>query len=302
MWGVTPYRLHVPDLGFIAWGEEYRENGGWRYEMDPDHPEVLQFSLYDNAVFFLTNKQSPCTAFVRILYERDSLMIVPPRQAEEVLKPPVYHYEGGCALGDSWVVTQWLLRQSAIQGSPALLSNRLPKFRDGGPSNMLALMPLIAVQLDSPGTFEFVDHPAGQTTRITSSREDLWTCPRMPTRTKWDGGSAGTICYQYDGRSIAEMKNPPTADLGRLQQWPNMHRVGLPLTMEESLAKLAACKLFIGVCSGMSHVAHAVGCPMILIEYKSPILRWHPPQGMWSRACGTSQAVEMVNVFLDSTT
>jgi hypothetical protein len=215
----------------------------------------------------------------------------------------VYRHYGGNALGDAWRITQWLLRKSEESGESALVSRHFPINRDGGPENIRELIPRAAALLDSTGTVQLVDH-SGPTVPIDGEIWGPLSPPYMrlrDSRYRWDGGSAGTICHQFDGVSCAGNKNPPPQDIPLVTQWPNMVRLGLPLTIEESLAELARCRLFVGVCSGISHLAHSVGCPMILIEYRQKIAPWHPdPQGVnpWIGCHGTQEAIGAVNYLL----
>jgi ADP-heptose:LPS heptosyltransferase len=76
--------------------------------------------------------------------------------------------------------------------------------------------------------------------------------------------------------------------------------MGLPDSLEGTCDALTRCRLFIGCCSGVSHVAHAVGCPMILVEYTQPIRPWHPATG-WTLAQGTEDLIDKVNAALGVT-
>jgi ADP-heptose:LPS heptosyltransferase len=75
-----------------------------------------------------------------------------------------------------------------------------------------------------------------------------------------------------------------------------MVKVGLPLTLEESIEAMAHSRLHINVCSGLSHVAHSLkGLPLLLIQYRLNFSRWHPAQSEgWELCIGTAGAVEKI--------
>ena len=221
--------------------------------------------------------------------------------------PRIFKYVSGRALGDVWTLTQWLLRRSEEWGKPAVLSRQLGPQPDGH-DNVLELIPRIAALLDSTGSIAFTDEP-GVDPPITGP--SLWG-PRvtyMPTKMKWrpDGRSPPLVGYQVDGRSGSDAKNPPAADVDRLinaiyAAGAHPVRIGLPLTVEEEISVLSDCSLYVGVCSGISHLAHSMkGLPMILVRYRLRFERWHPdPTGPcpWSLAVGTDDAIAKIGEAL----
>jgi hypothetical protein len=93
----------------------------------------------------------------------------------------------------------------------------------------------------------------------------------LPTRARWVPGGERVVCVQVDGRWKAELKNPSAAERDRLLAGLQdagcvVREIGQPLTLAESIGALASCHCFIGVDSGMMHVANSVRCPRILIR------------------------------------
>jgi hypothetical protein len=93
------------------------------------------------------------------------------------------------------------------------------------------------------------------------------------------------IAYQFDGKSHAHLN--PTAEevagfLGCFD-CSQLRPVGLPSTLEQSAKILVGAKLFVGVSSGMSHLAASAGTPSLIYakngggvnEYKRLKL-WNP--------------------------
>lgn len=97
------------------------------------------------------------------------------------------------------------------------------------------------------------------------------------------------IAFQFDGVSQPQY-NPTAEELESFQgcfDKNQLRRVGRPLTLQESMRILAASKLFIGVSSGMSHLAASASTPALiylkrglkeqsdLANYKH-LRRWNP--------------------------
>ncbi len=215
---------------------------------------------------------------------------------------PIYKHEGGYCLGDCWTLVNYLLTRSAAGKFPAVVSRGFePK-----PESMYVaydLMERIAALMDSTGSFVFT-HSEGTT---ITDQSKIWGPPhgdpRLPLKAqhRWDGGSSGRIALQLDGRSGAVAKNPPAADLARFHALPKTVAMGLPMTLEESIAVMRTCRFMIGVCSGMSHVAHAVGIPLIIVQYHQPVSSWHPlptSSTPWRFATGTDQALAFAQDWL----
>ena len=211
----------------------------------------------------------------------------------------IWRHHGGQALGDSWGITHFLLRESERTGQPARLAWELPE-HDYGAQVCRDLIARIAGLLDSTGTIELIKG-AAETTIIQHT--DIWNgAPYFRMRDavqRWRPGGTH-ICYQFDGRSIPTLKNPPANEIPILLSWAperEFVKVGLPLSLEESIYRMSTCALYVGVCSGMSHVAHSVQCPMLLIQYKQHLDNWHPREG-WTKAVGTSDAIAQAKRML----
>lgn len=110
---------------------------------------------------------------------------------------------------------------------------------------------------------------------------DVWATQFYPTTRRWDEERVRPyICVHYDGVSSAADKNPPHTDVAAIERWAHQQGLGIvPLGLHNSLAaavsQLATCALFAGCDSGFSHIAHSVGCPTYLLEYKLPVVTCH---------------------------
>ncbi len=160
-----------------------------------------------------------------------------------------------------------------------------------GSGAMLAMIQELAPAFSSTGSIALSDDEG-----IDVPVPDYFGNPLPPYLTlkdyRWDGGTSGTVCMQFNGRSNYQIKNPPAADQWRMhERWQPTVHIGLPMSWQESARHLASCRFFVGCCSGMSHIAHSVGCPTIVIKYGQPdIICWHPKDG-WTLAHGTDEAI-----------
>lgn len=108
-----------------------------------------------------------------------------------------------------------------------------------------------------------------------------WAYPAVLVdfRHRWDISHVEkTVCYQFDGISSAEDKNPPPMlALGIKGYFKNkgfkLIRLGGHMSLEEAVFYLSRCSLFVGCDSGFSHIAHSVGCPVYMYEGNLPF--WH---------------------------
>ncbi len=224
--------------------------------------------------------------------------------AERVRDRPetVWQHHGGLALGDTWNLAQWIAARSAQVAWPIRISTHFPK-RDIGPDGAAALLPRCLALLGVTPRFQWVDCHISQTQPLP--QEWLWNPKRIayhPTVQRWDGGSVGHICVQFNGVSGGDRKNPPEGHAARIVESFSGNVIvplGLPMPLEMAVALLGSCRLFIGVCSGMSHVAHSVGCPRIVVQYGQVCQPWQPAQcGDFQIALGTEDAIMLAHAML----
>jgi len=108
-----------------------------------------------------------------------------------------------------------------------------------------------------------------------------WAFPALAvdSQYRWDiCKTQKTVCYQFDGISSAEDKNPsPLEALGiKLffkQRDFKLIRLGGHISLKEAVTHLSTCSLFVGCDSGFSHIAHSVGCPAYMYQGNLPF--WH---------------------------
>jgi len=125
----------------------------------------------------------------------------------------------------------------------------------------------------------------------------------VPTRIKWCGGvKRNRICYQFDGRSSCRRKNPPEKDLFKLVDFiygVDFVRLGGHLSLEKCVKIMASSDCFLGVDSGMSHIAHSVGVPTFIIKYRFNFDSWHVNAPPFEVCHGTDDAIDKVTSFME---
>ena len=174
-------------------------------------------------------------------------------------------------LGDHWMTVNHLITRSYVLREEQRLS-RWQHGRDFGPrfNEIIDLL-----QAPERSRVVVVDEPGKQ----EPGGFDVWTGPAWPTKRRWDmlAHRHGPICYQFDGISSPE-KNPSAADLEHIVRCFGTGRsvcLGAAQSLDTIVRLLSMARLFVGVDSGMSHIAHSVGVPVIIVEYGLPVITCH---------------------------
>lgn len=171
--------------------------------------------------------------------------------------------------GDRWSFVQYVLRQSEMTSQAVHFNTKYPGFDYDG--EVLEL----ASHLDSTGTLV----PTSSRAYVRPSIGTTFRSPTVFTKRKWSGEDRGLVCYQFDGRYLANLKNlspdeetevfERLAGLGyRVENLGGMRPLGKIIEL------LSRAAFFVGVSSGISHVAISVGLPVhvILNKISRP---WH---------------------------
>ncbi len=172
--------------------------------------------------------------------------------------------------GDQWATINLLARRASTTKSRVRLHSP-PSLRPMHHEIFSALLipdaPLLELTWDDPTE--------------TLSGFDVWACPFFPTWVQWDQRQAHTqVCYQFDGRSSADAKNPTPREhdlLVRALQQSGFEavRLGDHLSVAKCVDIAANSAFFVGVTSGMACLCHSVGVPMFLLEYQLPVVTTH---------------------------
>lgn len=188
--------------------------------------------------------------------------------------PDIIYRNWNSGLGDTWATIQLLARMRMPRCGPVFLSSRqhgedLKEMQDAILSNLNR------------------DHGCGCVIPVDwepNTELDgyaVWAAPVIPTTVQWAQNEWNRqITVQFDGKSTPELKNAPPADVLRILDWAERHdlkvvTVGKNLGLEKSIWAMKQSVLFVGVDSGMSHVAHSVGVPTYILEYDLPVVTCH---------------------------
>ena len=107
----------------------------------------------------------------------------------------------------------------------------------------------------------------------------VWNTPpaRVRFTLRWQPGKIDRIrpyaCYQFDGTSSQEEKNPSEAEQEAMLQvlrgmGMDTIRLGAHNTLKEAAELLSHAMLFVGCDSGFTHMGHAVGTPVYIYVKK----------------------------------
>lgn len=203
----------------------------------------------------------------------------------------IFRVYGGAGLGDAWVSISYLIRLSDRHKRPIILSS-IDKY---GNDKYPMLYEILDV-FNARNKINITQRP--------STREldfSVWKQTALPIPNHhWQQNKYRRICYQFDGVSNAVKKNPPPQDIPRLINFiPGYEfvQLGQPLTINQDIAKLLQCDLFIGVCSGISFIAHSVSCPTFLIQYNNQLELWHQNK-QYMKCVGTDDAITKIKQYL----
>jgi len=179
----------------------------------------------------------------------------------------VVYAANGRGLGDRWASVSFCIAQAICESRPIKMAPRYFHAR----KNVWRQYDLSFVQYFVGGDLlEIVDFPPS---RQLNWQEVFHRTPYQPTKRRWIPNASGTVCYQFDGKSW-HRQNFRTPDeefliireIERLG-WQAV-RLGKEISQDSLSAdidRLANCEFFVGVDSGLSHVAYSVGTPILMV-------------------------------------
>lgn len=101
-------------------------------------------------------------------------------------------------------------------------------------------------------------------------------------RDSWKPGPYGRMCYQFYGSSNWQLQNFNIGEAKSLYcSFPHLDKVklGIPMTISQCVDVMQSSDFFVGIDSGMTHLARAVGLPTFVNKNKVAddwFHRWHP--------------------------
>lgn len=186
--------------------------------------------------------------------------------------PVIYHTSNEVGFGDRWATVSLLLKNSERTKKIQLISKK----------NWHVDIAEIKSCLNSQGDFKWVSEPGNH----YLSHAKLYMSPYCPTQATWAPNDSKTICYQLDGRYKWLDKNLTTHETDLL--FNHLHWLGYKIVdlgsmrpMKEIIQIMTSSCAFIGVPSGVSHIACSVGIPAYIIckhwltSFGTPCLDFH---------------------------
>lgn len=171
----------------------------------------------------------------------------------------------GRGLGDAWCSVNVALHFSQLHNEISRMCTWYPKgqkIRDIK-DKLTEIVPL----LDGPGQVELTD----------DGPPTVWHDKHLPariaynkTKVSWRPNDSKTVCYQFDGKAHktknfvnAEQENEVLDFL--FSRGFELRRLGWGMPLQECVRALSEAHFYIGVCSGMTHIAHSVRTPRFLV-------------------------------------
>jgi hypothetical protein len=103
-------------------------------------------------------------------------------------------------------------------------------------------------------------------------------CEYLPIANSWRPGPHRRMCYQFYGTSDWRHQNFRKAEAIQLfESFPTIDKVklGIPLTIQQSAEVMRHSDFFVGVDSGMLHLARCVGVPAFANPNRVPMPWFH---------------------------
>ena len=203
---------------------------------------------------------------------------------------PIIYYGKANHLGDCWIRMCKYINLSKITKSIVRFIEPNDKHKE--------ILPLL-----EPAFIENISKRDVPDCDKLSNGRYLENCCYAKTRVVWSGGiKRNRICYQFDGRFSGRRKNPPENDLFKLVDFINgvdFVRLGGHLSLEKCVNIMANSDCFLGIDSGMSHIAHSVGVPTFIIKYRFNFDGYHKNAPPFEVCHGTDDAISKVTNFME---
>lgn len=173
-----------------------------------------------------------------------------------------------CHLGDLWAGTSYLLKKSAALRSPIVVSNV-----SGGGLPTGPMIGEILGLLEHIGVFHFTNVAPQKIVDLYHSFGHDY----VRTRVKWKAATSRIVCYQFDGRTEFDRKNPTTEETHRFLDHVRMRgyepiNIGGYRPLSHCIEIASTAEFFVGAPSGLGHVCASVGTPIHIIYNQKPLV------------------------------
>lgn len=184
------------------------------------------------------------------------------------------HSPHGKALGDCWSVVNYFInlgleKKEIIKLSLYYIKGESIKRSD----KMSEILPL----LEHNDMIEFAE-------KDPTMPKIHWTAGYkysfVSTKITWKPNRSKKVCYQFDGKSRKGEKNFPSEAIeGHILSHAEflgyeVVQLGSGKSLKQCVIDASECEFFIGIDSGMCHLAASVGIPIIFCQNKRPSKTW----------------------------
>lgn len=212
------------------------------------------------------------------------------------------------SLGDCWACVNYLARKSILEDREILLSWFV--IRPPGIARPVSakekLEEIVSVMDTGSARLSLTDKYPTVNIPFHCQAHDG---PYFPAKRTWKPGGHGRICVQLFNSQMPEI-NPRCLPLhvsrGMGELLGSLGREVVPLgshlTLAECIRLMAESDLFVGMDSGMSHLCHSVGTPMLLHKWRGKdMLDVYHPGKAFERFGSVEEARAAIGRMLPST-
>jgi hypothetical protein len=204
---------------------------------------------------------------------------------EQIVFAPYNH-----CFGDCWAVLNYAIHHAVTSKKNVYLSKYVcagthmalgvpPRGEDVG---KLLVEQYHAIQIPEGAILKLTNKPVTVIRKITVEE---FPYPYYPTKVQWTPKYHGRICIQLDNSQVPEQcaRSFKYHDRKAILEWlsdKNYIILGKPHSVAQCAEIASKSDLFIGMDSGMSHLAHSVGLPTLLLDWVA-LDRFHPKKSFY---------------------
>lgn len=178
-------------------------------------------------------------------------------------------------LGECWALVCHAARTSVLEDREVRVSARVTRSREDVRERLEEILGVLDL---GEGRVLVVDEAPTSPLKVTV---DTFPYPYVPTKRRWTGKGSGRACCQLvNHQPPNNAKALARAHREEVEAWLEAEfnevvRLWKDRTIAECVEAAAGSELFIGMDSGMSHLCHSVGVPVLIKEWDG-LNRHHP--------------------------
>lgn len=173
-------------------------------------------------------------------------------------------------LGDCWAFMNMICDKSIRNKAPVLCSKFIANKMHGIHSSRLVEGKLVEILSALDAGEAKIDFIYAGATVFTPDSVNFQH-PYRPTKIKWEGGKSIVHQLVNSEKDISNNKRCiPQDQNDAIIKWISQREnaaLGLPMSIEECIRTASKAALFIGMDSGMSHICHSLGIPVLIYDW-----------------------------------